>query len=177
MQKLLVCRYVGQNQGVGVGGKGGIWNSSQVTVACILLWVRIWDCGGGVMMGLGRVVGKGVGRGFNWSFELKQVSLHLVWLSECILRDEISRNCDFGGFPQFLTGNPHVMTSHSRKNVTFSLRKWEGERFHLITYARRSSHLGKLKKMPHFEISNSNIKAIRQPIRPKLEIWAILRWI
>ena len=29
----------------------------------------------------------------------------------------------FGEFPQFLAGNPHVMTSHSRKNVMFLLRK------------------------------------------------------
>ena len=76
--------------------------------------------GSGAMMGVGRVVGKGVWRGFNRSFEPKQVSLYSVWLSECILQDEIGI---FGGFPQFLAGNPQVMTSHSRKNIKFSLQK------------------------------------------------------
>ena len=52
------------------------------------------------------------------------------------------------GNPQFWRDFPIVMTSHSRKYVIISPKKSENEmckRFHLIIYARRSSHLGKLK--------------------------------
>ena len=40
-----------------------------MTVADILLWVGMGGCGGEAMMGVRRVVGKGVGRGFNRNFE------------------------------------------------------------------------------------------------------------
>ena len=33
----------------------------QLTAAHILLWVMMWGCRGGAMMGVGRVVGKGGG--------------------------------------------------------------------------------------------------------------------
>ena len=122
-------------------------------------------------MGVGRVVGKG-GWGEALIEVLNQNRYRYIQFGyrKTYYEEKSAEIMIFGGFPQFLAGNPRVITSHSRKNVTFSLRKREGGRFHLITYARRSSHLGKLKKMPHFEISNSNIKAIRQPIGPKLEI-------
>ena len=59
-----------QEQGVGArgwgqGGSRGVSNSSQVTAADILLWVGMGGCGGEAMIGVRRVVGKGVGRGFN----------------------------------------------------------------------------------------------------------------
>ena len=72
----------------------------------------------------------------------------------------------FGGIPCndiIISQKHHVLVGEKSENKMC-------ERFHLIIYARRRSHLGKLKKMPHFEISNSNIKGIRQPIGPKLEI-------
>ena len=58
-----------------------------------------------------------------------------------------TKSYTIAGNPQFW-GNPPVMTSRSRKYVIISpkkVRKREGERFHLIIYARRSSHIGNLK--------------------------------
>ena len=63
------------------------------------------------------------------------------------------------GIPDF-GGIPIVMTSRSQKHVIISpkkVRKWEGERFHLIIYARRSSHLENLNMWAHFEFLNWNI--------------------
>ena len=37
----------GRSRGGGVGGKGGIWNSSQVTSTYIWLWVLMWGGGWG----------------------------------------------------------------------------------------------------------------------------------
>ena len=57
-------------------------------------------------------------------------------------------------------GIPCVMTSRSRKNVIISLKKSKNEmceRFHLIIYARRSSHLENLNMWAHFEFLHSNI--------------------
>ena len=62
MQKLSICVGQGQEQGVGVkglGSRGRIGNSSQVTAAHILLWVAMWGCGGGAMMGGGEGGGEG----------------------------------------------------------------------------------------------------------------------
>ena len=67
-------------------------------------------------------------------------------------------------------GNPPVMTSRSRKHVIIlpkKVRKREGETFHLIIYARRSSHLGKLA---HFKFLNSNISVFGHDFKPKMEI-------
>ena len=73
------------------------------------------------------------------------------------------------GIPDF-GGNPHVMTSHSRKHIIISPKKSEiemCERFQLIIYARRSSHLGKLA---HFKFLNSNISVFGHDFKPKIEI-------
>ena len=35
---------------------------------------------------------------------------------------KLAKNRDFEGVSPILTGNPHVMTSYSQKNVTFSLQ-------------------------------------------------------
>ena len=88
---------------------------------------------------------KGGGIYIKIKFSTKQVSLHWFWLSECTLRDEIGQNRRES---LILGGIPIVMTSRSQKDVIISpkkVQKWEGERFHLIIYARRSNHLGKLK--------------------------------
>ena len=83
------------------------------------------------------------------------------------------------GIPDF-GGIPVVMTSRSQKYVIISpkkVQKREGERFHLINYARRSSHL---EKLPHFRISNSNISVTAPYFKPKIEICTdftvIWRW-
>ena len=50
------------------------------------------------------------------------------------------------------------MTSRSQKYIIIlpkKVQKREGERFHLIIYARRNSHLGKTEKLPHFKILNA----------------------
>ena len=57
---IFVCGADPGFRGVGLGGKGGIWNSSQVTSTYTWLWVWM-GVGGGAMMGVGRVVGKGAG--------------------------------------------------------------------------------------------------------------------
>ena len=72
----------GWGQGVGVkGGQGGVWNSSQVTAAHILLWVGMWGCGGGAMMGAGMVMGKGGVERLLLKFWTKQVSLLSIRVS------------------------------------------------------------------------------------------------
>ena len=116
MQKLWVCQYVGQNQGVGVGGKGGIWNSSQVTAAHILLWVRMWGCGGGAMMGWGGWWGRG------WGEALIEIlnKTGIVTFSLVIVMHITRRNrLKSRGIPDF-GGIPIVMTSRSRKHVIIS---------------------------------------------------------
>ena len=73
------------------------------------------------------------------------------------------------GNPRFW-GNPHVMTSRSRKHIIISPKKSENEmckRFQLIIYVRRSSHLGKLA---HFKFLNSNISVFSHDFKPKIEI-------
>ena len=78
-------------------------------------------------------------------FSTKQVSLVPIRVSEGTFRDEIGTKS--WGIPNF-GGIPVVMTSRSRKYVIISpkkVQKREGERFHLIIYARRSSHIEKLK--------------------------------
>ena len=136
----------GWGQGVGVkGGQGGVWNWSQVTAAHILLWVEMLGCGGGAMMGWGWWWGRGVGRGFYWSFEQNRCLYFQLGCRNA--RYDTKSYTKSWEIPDFW-GNPPVMTSHSRKYVIISPKKspkWEGERFHLIIYARRSSHLGKLK--------------------------------
>ena len=129
---------------------------------------RGWAKGGGV-------------RG--WNLYLNEVfyKTGIVSSDSGVVTHVTTRNCTWnhGGIPDFW-GNPCSDIIISQKCHVLIPEESENEmckRFHLIIYARRSSHLGKLKKMPHFEISNSNIKGIRQPIGPKLEISAILRWI
>ena len=109
------------------------------------------------MMGVGRVVGKGVGRGFNRSFEPKQVSLHSVWLSECILRDEIGQNRDFRGV------SPIFGRESPCNDITFS------EKHHVLAPQTRRREISpnylckkeqpywKTEKLPHFEFLNLNI--------------------
>ena len=62
MQKIINMCGAGPGTG-GLGargwGQGGSWNSSQVTTAHILLWVRMYSCGGGGNDGVGRGVGEG----------------------------------------------------------------------------------------------------------------------
>ena len=78
-------------------------------------------------------------------FSTKQVSLVPIRVSEHTFQDEIGTKSR--GIPDF-GGIPIVMTSRSRKHIIIlpkKVQKREGKRFHLIIYARRSSHIGKLK--------------------------------
>ena len=77
------------------------------------------------------------------------------------------------GNPRFSRDFPIVMTSRSRKYVIIlpkKVRKRKGERFQLIIYARRSSHLENLNMWAHFEFSNSNISVFGHDFKPKMEI-------
>ena len=67
MQKLLVCLCGGQNQGVGGGGGGQGGYLKLFTSDCgrHIAVGRDGGCGGEAMMGVRRVVERGVGRGFN----------------------------------------------------------------------------------------------------------------
>ena len=96
---LLFLTHFGQGQGV--GGKvvevWGIWNSSQVTVAHILLWVWVWGCGGGAMIGVGRVVG----RGFNWNFEQNRYHYIEFGYQNAYYKAKSGETAIFGGSPIF----------------------------------------------------------------------------
>ena len=54
---MFVCG--GQTQGVGGRGWGGTWKFPKLGPTHKWLSVGIGGCGGGTMMGVGRVVGKG----------------------------------------------------------------------------------------------------------------------
>ena len=95
----------------GGGGTRGIWNSSQVTAVDILLWVGMGGCGGQAMMGVRRVVGKGVGRGFNQSFEQNRYRYIEFGYHYAYYETKLAKNRDFEGVTPILAGNPHIMTS------------------------------------------------------------------
>ena len=102
-------------------------------------------CGkGGGERGPGGWWGRGVGRGFNRSFEQNRYRYIDFGYRNAHYETKSAEIAFFGGFPQFLAGNPRGMTSQSRKNVIISPKKSENEmceRFYLIIYARRSSHI------------------------------------
>ena len=70
MQKLWVCLSVGQTQGLGARawGQGGGLKFFTSDCGRHIAVGRDGGCGGGAMMGVGRVVVKGVGRGFKSKF-------------------------------------------------------------------------------------------------------------
>ena len=112
--------------------------------------VRQW-CGWGGWWG------SGVGRGFNWSFEQNRY---------CYFRFGCRNSCydtksyTKWGNPRFQRESPCYDIIISQKCHFLTREKSENEmcrRFHLIIYARRSGHLGKLKIWLTSSISNSNI--------------------
>ena len=93
-----------------------------------------WGKGGGVR-GVGRVVGKGVGRGFNRNLEQNRYRYIDFGYQSAHYETKSAEITFFRGFPQFLAGNPHGMTSQSRKNVIILPEKSENEmceRFHCL---------------------------------------------
>ena len=134
---------MGSRKGQGGGGKKG--------------GARGWGKGGGV---------RGMESIFKWSFLQNR---YRNFRLGC--RNEWHEPYDTKswGIPDF-AGNPRIMTSRSRKYVIISPKKFENEmceRFQLIIYARRSSHLGKLA---HFEFLNSNISVFGHYLKPKIGI-------
>ena len=134
-------------------------------------------------MGVGRVVGKGVGRGFKSKFWAKQVSLHWVWLSVCTLRDEIGRNRIFRGESPIFWGNPpcnDITFSKKRHNLTRKVRKRDVREISPNYLCKKKQPSWKSEKKAHFEFSNSNISILGQYFKPKIEIWTdftvIWRW-
>ena len=96
-----------------------------------------WDKGGGAR---GE---RGVESILKWSF---QQNRYRYFRLGCRNSRYDTKSYTKSGNPRFL-GESSVMTSRSRKYVIISrqkVRKWEGERFHLIIYARRSSHVENL---------------------------------
>ena len=108
-------------------------------------------CGKGQGVGARRVGEGGLARGWGkgaraWNLYLNEVLNKTGIVTRLGCHNE--RYDTKSGNPQFWRDFPIVMTSHSRKYVIISPKKSENEmceRFHLIIYARRSSHLGKLK--------------------------------
>ena len=138
--------------GKGLGSRGGQGGGLKLfTSDCgrHIAVGRHGGCGGEAMMGVRRVVGKRGGERLQSKFWTKQVSLHWVWLSACTLRDKIGRKSRFrGGFPIFGRESPCYDIIISQKRHVLAPKKSKNEmceRFHLIIYARRSSHLAKLK--------------------------------
>ena len=155
--------------GRGVGVKGGSWNSSQVTAAHILLWVGMWGCGGGAMMGVGRVVGKGVGRGFYWSLNKTGIVTGLGCRNE---RYDTKSYTKSRGIPDFWE-NPPVMTSRSWKYVIISPKKSPKMRRREISphyLCKKEQPSWKTEKLAHFEFLNSNISVFGHDFKPKMEI-------
>ena len=69
----------------------------------------------------------------------------------------------FGGFPQFLAGNPHGMTSQSRKNVIILPKKSPKMRRREISpnyLCKKEQPCWKTEKLPHLRISNSIYEAM-----------------
>ena len=69
----------------------------------------------------------------------------------------------FGGFPQFLAGNPHGMTSQSRKNVIISPKKVRKRDVREISpnyLCKKKQPCWKTEKLPHFEFLNLNISLL-----------------
>ena len=127
MEKLLVCLCVGQNQGGGGGGGGTRGYLKLFTSDCgrHIAVGRDGGVWGEAMMGVRRVVG----RGFNQSFEQNRYRYIEFGYRYAYYETKLAKKSQFqGGFPN-LAGNPRIMTSYSRKNVTFSLRKQDSKRF------------------------------------------------
>ena len=69
----------------------------------------------------------------------------------------------FRGFPQFLAGNPHGMTSQSRKNVIISpekVRKRDVREISPNYLCKKKQPYWKTEKLPHFEFLNLNISLL-----------------
>ena len=111
--------------GCGKGQGGGGWRDGAMG----------WAKGGGV---------RGVEFIFKWSFLQNRYRYFRLGCRNS--RYDTKSYTKSWGIPDF-GGIPVVMTSRSRKYVIISpkkVRKQEGERFQLIIYARRSSHLENL---------------------------------
>ena len=136
---------------------------------------RVGEGGGGRGWGkgVGRVVGKGVGRGFNRSFEQNRYRYIDFGYRNAHYETKSAEIAFFGGFPQFLAGNPHGMTSQSRKNVIISPKKVRKRDVREISpnyLCKKKQPYWKTEKLPHFEFLNSNISVFGHDFKPKIEI-------
>ena len=126
--------------------------------------------GGGVKKGVGRGVGKGGGEGGGeggWGEVLIEV-LNKTGIVTMILvigmhETKSAEIAFFRGFPQFLAGNPHGMTSQSRKNVIISPKKVRKRDVREISpnyLCKKKQPYWKTEKLPHFEFLNLNISLL-----------------
>ena len=119
--------------------------------------------GGGAKKGAGRGVGRGVGRGFNRIFEQNSIVTLILVIGMHITRRNRPKSRFFGGFPQFLAGNPRGMTSQSRKNVIISPKKVRKRDVREISpnyLCKKKQPYWKTEKLPHFEFLNLNISLL-----------------
>ena len=158
MQKLSICVGQGQKQGVGARGwgQGGVWNSSQVTAADILLWVGMGEVGVRQWWGWEGWWGRGVGRGFNQSFEQNRYR-YIELLSACTLRDKIGRKSRFrGGFPIFGRESPCYDITFSKIRHNLAQKKSENEKARDFTSLsmQEGAAILEIWKLAHLRISN-----------------------
>ena len=105
------ARNRGLGQGVGVkGGQGGLkfFTSDCGRHIAVGRDGGVW---GEAMMGVRRVVGKGVGRGFNRSFEQNRYRYIEFGYRHAHYGTKSDENRDYEGVFPFLAGNPRIMTS------------------------------------------------------------------
>ena len=122
------------------------------------VWEGGWDKGAGEGGGDG-----GVGRGFNRSFEQNRYRYIYFGYRNAHYETKSAEIAFFGGFPQFLAGNPRGMTSQSRKNVIISpekVRKRDVREISPNYLCKKKQPYWKTEKLPHFEFLNLNISLL-----------------
>ena len=151
MQKLLVCLCVGQTQGLGggVGGQGGylkLFTRDCSTHIAVGREEGVWGWGND---GGGRGWGRGWGQALIEVFEQNRYRYIEFGYRHAHYEMKSAKNRDFEGVSPILAGNLACYDIIiAEKHHVLIRKKSENEmceRFHLIIYARRSSHLGKLK--------------------------------
>ena len=104
-----------------------------------------------------------MGRGFNRIFEQNKYRYIDFGYRNAHYETKSAEIAFFGGFPQFLAGNPRGMTSQSRKNVIISPEKSPRTRRREISpnyLCKKEQPSWKTEKLPHFEFLNLNISLL-----------------
>ena len=126
---------------------------------------RGWGKGGGVRWGA-----IGVESIFKWSFEQNRYRYIDFGYQNAHYEMKSAEIVVFGGFPQFLAGNPCGMTSQSRKSVIISPKKSPKMRRQEISPNYLCKKEQPSWKSAHFEFLNSNNSVFGHDFKPKMEI-------